>query len=74
MKTSKWFFAALLFLFAINEISWGQKNDNNKTILIETELAFAEAAKNTSTRDGFLKFIADDGILFRPHPVNGKEF
>ena len=74
MKTSKWIFVALIILFATNKISMGQKNENKKSVLIETELAFAEAAKNTSTRDAFLKFIADDGILFRPHPVNGKEF
>lgn len=42
--------------------------------LVKTEYAFAETTKNSTVRDGFLKFIADDGILFRPAPVNGKEF
>lgn len=42
--------------------------------LVQTEYAFAEATKNSSVRDGFLKYITDDGVLFRPGPVNGKEF
>lgn len=45
-----------------------------KLDLVKTEYAFAEATKNSTVRDGFLQFIADDGILFRPGPVNGKEF
>lgn len=74
MKTLKPLLLILFLLIAINDIAFCQKSENSKSILIETELAFAEAAKNTSTRDAFLKFIDDEGILFRPHPVNGKEF
>jgi len=50
-----------------------QENQNLKT-LIATEFAFAASAAEIGTRDAFLKFIADDGILFRPGPVNGKNF
>lgn len=32
------------------------------------------AAAELGTRDAFLKFIADDGIIFRPNPLNGKKF
>lgn len=42
--------------------------------LIKTEYKFAEEVNNSSVRDGFLKFIAYDGILFRPGPVEGKKF
>ncbi len=42
--------------------------------MINTEYAFAERAAHVGTRDAFLEFIADEGILFRPIPVNGKEF
>ncbi|OGU35699.1 MAG: hypothetical protein A2068_06850 [Ignavibacteria bacterium GWB2_35_6b] len=70
MKFAQNIFLIILLLVLKNEFAFAQ----NKTILIETELAFAEAAKNTNTRDAFLKFIDDEGILFRPHPVNGKEF
>jgi len=49
-------------------------SQENKMDLVETEYAFAEATSKSSLREGFLKFIADDGVLFRPGPVNGKGF
>lgn len=42
--------------------------------MVNHEFAFAEKAAHGTTHDAFLAFIADDGIIFRPHPVNGKEF
>ena len=38
------------------------------------EHAFAKAAATKGTRDAFLEFLADDGIIFQPGPVNGKKF
>ncbi len=72
--TSKYFLFILLFISQIN--SQEKKMDVYQTgmKLIKAEYAFAEATKNSTMRDGFLKFISDDGILFRPGPVNGKEF
>lgn len=46
----------------------------NKMNLVETEYEFAAVALEKGTRDAFLEFIDEEGILFRPHPVNGKEF
>lgn len=40
--------------------------------LIAAELAFAKAARERNVRDAFLSYIADDGVLFRPGPVNGR--
>jgi len=42
--------------------------------LVDTELAFAQAGETRGTRDAFLAFLADDGVLFQPGPVNGKAF
>lgn len=42
--------------------------------VVRTERAFARAASERGTRAAFLAFIADDGLLFRPGPVNGREF
>ena len=42
--------------------------------LVETEQAFSQAAMDKSTREAFVQFIADDGILFRPQAVNGKQW
>ena len=42
--------------------------------LVETERAFARTSEEKGTREAFLSFIADDGILFRPAAVNGKKW
>jgi len=42
--------------------------------LVETERAFARTSEDKGTREAFLSFIADDGILFRPEAVNGKKW
>lgn len=41
--------------------------------LIEAERAFAKRSVDTNAREAFLAFIADDGVLFNPDPVSGKE-
>lgn len=40
--------------------------------LVNTERAFAGASEEKGTREAFMAFIADDGILFRPTAVRGK--
>lgn len=47
------------------------KNFNS---MVATEFQFAARALQVGSRDAFLEFIDDEGILFRPTPVNGKEF
>jgi ketosteroid isomerase-like protein len=42
--------------------------------MVDTELAFAQLAAEKGTRDSFLAFIADDGVLFRPTAVKGKQW
>lgn len=42
--------------------------------LLAAEYAFADAAPRVGVRDAFLAFLADDAILFRPRPVNGKDW
>lgn len=64
---------ATLFLLISNGVFTQQKNQNLNQ-LIATEYSFAANAAEIGTRDSFLKFIADDGIIFRPSPVNGKAF
>ena len=46
----------------------------NRRVLVDMERAFAKAAATKGTRDAFLEFLADDGIIFQPGPVNGKKF
>lgn len=42
--------------------------------LIDSERAFCKAAIERGTHDAFLEYLAEDGVIFRPHPVNGKEW
>src|SRR5215218_2937580 len=42
--------------------------------MVTTEQAFSKMAEEKNTRDAFLAFIADDGLLFRPGAVNGKKW
>jgi ketosteroid isomerase-like protein len=46
----------------------------NRRALVQMERDFAKAAATKGTRDAFLEFLADDGILFQPGPVNGKKY
>ena len=41
--------------------------------LIQAERAFAKKSMETNSREAFLAFIAEDGVLFTPDPVPGKE-
>ena len=42
--------------------------------MVATELAFAKMAKEQGIRPSFMAFIAEDGILFRPRAVRGKQW
>ena len=42
--------------------------------MVQTEQAFSRMAAEKNTRDAFMAFIADDGLLFRPGAVNGKKW
>jgi ketosteroid isomerase-like protein len=42
--------------------------------MVETELAFAKMSAEQGTRPAFMAFIDDDGILFRPRAVKGKQW
>jgi len=43
-------------------------------VMVQTEQAFSRMAAEKDTRDAFMAFIADDGLLFRPTAVNGKQW
>jgi ketosteroid isomerase-like protein len=42
-------------------------------VMVDSEKKFYRTAEESGTRVAFLTFLADDGIVFRPGPVNGKE-
>ena len=68
---------ALILLISFAAVSQKHKeSERTKTrrALVEMEHAFAKAAATRGTRDAFIEFLADDGIVFQPGPVNGKKF
>ena len=48
--------------------------DDGALAMISAERAFCKKAADTSIRDAFYEYMADQAILFKPGPVNGKEF
>src|SRR4030095_5952711 len=42
--------------------------------MLETERSFDKCASDKGMKEAFLEYLADDSIIFRPNPVNGKEF
>ena len=69
--------AMLLWILATANVVSAQKQSErrqNRRALVEMEHAFAKAAATKGTRDAFLEFLADDGVIFQPGPVNGKKF
>jgi ketosteroid isomerase-like protein len=71
--------ALLLFAMSLllSSAVLAQRESNrpqNRRALVEMEQAFAKAAATKGTRDAFIEFLADDGIIFQPGAVNGKKF
>jgi ketosteroid isomerase-like protein len=42
--------------------------------MVKTEQAFSKMAEEKNTREAFMAYIADDGLLFQPGAVNGKKW
>lgn len=74
MYLSKLIAFVLLFLLVFG---CSQKESPEMTIkdslssLIAAERAFARMSKENGTKAAFLEYLAEDGLLFRPYPVNG---
>lgn len=53
------------------------KREQDKSALqamVDAERSFAKLSEDQGTRQAFVAFIADDGILFRPRAVKGKQW
>jgi ketosteroid isomerase-like protein len=70
--------AATLLLFSATvagSSGFGQEAIDTTALqsLVGAERAFAQTSAELGMRAAFLDFLSDDGILFRPAPVNGKK-
>ena len=54
---------AILLILVVTVVAQGQSALHD---MVKTEQAFSKMAEEKNTRDAFLAFIADDGLLFRP--------
>src|SRR5215213_2921123 len=71
MNTDMKLILILVICLAAQMIAQGQSPLQE---MVKTEQAFSKMAEEKDTRDAFLAFIADDGLLFRPGAVNGKKW
>jgi ketosteroid isomerase-like protein len=68
--------ASLCAVIALGVIACAEKIDLRSELhsLVESEWAFAKTSEAKGMREAFLAFLADESIIFRPHPVNGKKW
>lgn len=64
----------LLFFTVFFLVNIAAQNKSDLEKIVETEKAFAKFAAESGTKKAFLNFLADDGLIFQPDAVNGKEF
>ena len=66
-------FVWLAILFFLPITTFAQKTQSTSALkqMVETEQAFSKTAEVKNTREAFMAFIADDGLLWRPQAVNG---
>lgn len=63
-----------LFLVALGSSAIAQKSDGSAKSLANTEIAFSDYALKNGTNAAFETFAAEDGVVFRPNPVNARKF
>jgi ketosteroid isomerase-like protein len=66
----------LTLLLACVSLGFSQQAKEKSALqsMVDTELAFALMAAEQGIRPSFMAFIAEDGILFRPRAVKGKQW
>ena len=71
--TAAMFTFGLLIYFSFPVLSTTQDRIGSLRSMVETEFAFAARSVEKGTQTAFLDFLADNSVMFRPGPVNGKE-
>lgn len=67
------------FLYTIVAVSmtfgaYAQKSDGSTKSLVKAEKEFAEDLAKHGAKTAFIKYSANDALVFRPNPVNAKTF
>ena len=67
--------AALLTVFIASTVPAQTRGRIDPSqVMVETERAFSRMSEEKGIRESFTEYIAEDGILFRPKAVRGKEW
>jgi ketosteroid isomerase-like protein len=73
MHKSLVLFIAISFYLAAAASAQKRPEQPGLKEMVEAERAFARTSVESNTRVAFIAFIADDGVLFRPHAVQAKK-
>lgn len=63
-----------LFLTFLLAVAAGAPAPDTLQTLVDSEKNFAQTSVEHGIRDSFLKFFADDSVVFTPAPTNAKKF
>lgn len=74
MKVSNTFKFALFFICTLSVNSYAQKTDGTVNSLVEAEYYFQNLAKKKGLNNDFVEISSQNGVVFRPNPVNTKEY
>ena len=64
---------ALFLLLTCGPVARAESPAEAVQAMVEAERKFYQTGQEKGTRAAFLEFLAEDGIIFRPGPVNGRE-
>jgi hypothetical protein len=70
----KLWFTFLVLLVSNKLFSQASERENLVKSVYNTEQRFSEDCSKNKIKASFLRFIDDSGIVFIPHPINGKAF
>lgn len=66
-------FRVVIVLVAMLAVLRAETPADSVRLMVDAERKFYQTGQEKGTRAAFLEFLAEDAIVFRPGPVNGKE-
>lgn len=70
--TTKLLYTAIATFITVG--AYAQKSDGTTKSLVKAETEFAESLAKNGSKTAYTTFAANDGLVFRPNPVNAKTY
>jgi len=70
--TTKFLYTLIASLITVG--AYAQKSDGTTKSLVKAEAEFAESLAKNGSKTAYTTFAANDGLVFRPNPVNAKTY